>query len=106
MSDSIKSALDVVERQVKELDDILAQAKRDLNTAAGKERVGKWKARTVPLLSQCLNPKEAQRFSDTTPGPSFTNDLLEELSDEVEAYRDCLTAMAKELKTQSSSSTG
>lgn len=100
MSDLVKSALDVIERQVKELDDILAQANRDLNTAAGKERVGNWKARTVPLLSQWLSPKEAQRFSDTTPGPSFTNDLLEELSDEVEVYRNCLTALAKELSKQ------
>ena len=42
--------------------------------------------------------EDAQRFSDTRPGPSFTNDLLEELSDEVETYRGFLLSLAQQLK--------
>ncbi len=98
MSDTVASALEMIEQQVKELDGILKQANSDLNTPAAKERMSKWKARTVPLLAQHLGPQEAQRLSDTHPGPSFTNDLLEEVSDDVDLYRSCLTAMSKELK--------
>ncbi len=101
MSQSVKAALDMLEQQVKELDVLFAQAGSDLNTVAGVERVAKWKTRTTPLIAQHLGPKEAQRFANTRQGPSFTNDLLEELSDEVDVYRSVLTAMVKELKIRS-----
>ncbi len=100
MADSTQSAVAIIQQQVKELDDLLDQANKDLNFAAAKERVLKWKARTTPLLAQHLGPKEAQRFAATEPGPSFTNDLLEELGDEADSYRSCLTALAKELKAK------
>lgn len=101
MSQSVKAALDMLEQQIKELDEILAQASSDLNTVAGVERVAKWKNCTIPLITQHVGPKEAQQFFNTRPGPSFTNDLLEELSDEVDVYRSFLTAMVKDLKTRS-----
>jgi len=98
MSESAQSAIEMIEGQIKELDGVLAQANSDLNTVAASERVAKWKAKTIPLLAQHLGPKESQRFSGTNPGPSFTNDLLEEISDEVDVYRTCLMGMVKELK--------
>lgn len=101
MSQSVKAALDMLEQQVKELEENFAQAGSDLNTVAGVERVAKWKIRTTTLITQHLGPKEAQRLTNTRPGPSFTNDLLEELSDEVDVYRSVLTAMVKDLRNLS-----
>lgn len=98
MSDRIKSALDVIERQIKELDAIVKQGAEDLNTVAATERMAKWKLRTVPLLTEHVGPNEAKRFADTHPGPSFTNDLLEELNDDAEVYRNFLVALAAEVK--------
>ncbi len=106
MSESVKAALEMLEQQVKELGEIFAQAGSDLNTVAGVERVAKWKTRTNSLITQHLGPKEGQQFFNTLPGPSFTNDLLEELGDEVDVYRTYLAAMAKALKTQGGSATG
>ena len=91
-------ALDMLHGQLKELDAILRRAESDLNTVGGSERVATWKARTIPLLAAHLGQQEAQRFSDTLPGPSFTNDLLEELSDEVETYRGFMLSLVQQLK--------
>ncbi len=90
MSDAIQAALAMIDAQLKELDGIVAQTAQDLNYAAGKERVEKWKSRTVPLLGEHIGKGEAQTFLHTVPGPSFTNDLLEEFEDEADVYRTAL----------------
>jgi hypothetical protein len=92
------AALSLIEGQLKELDAIFKQASVDLNTVAGSERVAKWKKQTIPMLAEQVGQKEAQRFAATDPGPSFTNDLLEELSDEVETYRNFLTQLSQQLR--------
>jgi hypothetical protein len=89
----------MLRQQLLELDGILAQAQKDLNTVAGNERVLKWKAGTIPLLAEHLGPPAAQRLAATSPGPSFTSDLLEELSDHIEVYRNVLQGLLKELPT-------
>ena len=94
-----KSALEMLERQIQELDAVFKEASKDINTVRGSERVAAWKKRTVPLLAQHIGQKEAQQFVMTKPGPSFTRDLDEELSDEVDMYRSYLTALATRLKS-------
>jgi hypothetical protein len=86
-------ALAVIEQQIKELDAIAKDTNETLNAVAGRERVTKWKARTVAALAQQVNQQEGQAFSRTSPGPSFTNDLVDEFNDEVDFYRTQLTAL-------------
>ena len=93
------AALEMLERQIQELDAVFKEASKDINTVRGSERVAAWKKRTVPLLAEHVGQKEAQQFVLTQPGPSFTRDLDEELSDEVDLYRSFLTALVKRLKT-------
>ena len=102
MSDRVTSALDMVGRLIKELDAIVKQGTEDLNTVAATERMAKWKLRTVPLLAGHVGPNEGKRFADTHPGPSFTNDLLEELNDDAEVYRNFLVSLAAEIKKRDS----
>ena len=64
---------------------------------AGDERVAKWKARTVALITEAVGPAEGQKFAAIHPGPSFTNDLVEEFSDMIDGYRTPLAALAKQL---------
>ena len=97
MSDPGKAAQEMIQRQIKELDEISSKTIEDLNTVAGSERVAKWKTRTVPLLAQFVGKKEAQEFADKRPGPSFTSDLLEEFGDEVDLYRHHLVTLAKKV---------
>lgn len=97
MSPDMGNALTVVRQQIDELDRLAQQTLEDLNTVAGAERVAKWKERTVALLASTVGPLEGQRFASIQPGPSFTNDLVEEFTDLIESYRVPLAALAKQL---------
>ncbi|WP_447977913.1 hypothetical protein [Candidatus Nitrospira bockiana] len=89
------SAAEIIRRQVEEVDKIYRQATEDLNTVRAGEHVKSWKQRTAVLLAQHVGQPEARQFSALSPGRSFTNDLLEELSDEIEVYRSFLQALLK-----------
>jgi len=93
-----QSAIEMITRQIDEVNTIFKQATQDLNTVRGQERVKAWKKRTGELLAQHIGPKDAQRFATTSPGPSFSNDLVEELSDEIEVYRTFLQTLARQLE--------
>ncbi len=97
MSQDVSRGLAIVQQQITELNALLQQTLHDLNTVAGTERVAKWKATTVTLLTEAVGQQEGQRFARVQPGPSFTNDLVEEFSDVVDSYRLHLTALAKQL---------
>jgi hypothetical protein len=94
-------ALEVLRRQLAELDVVLRQAQQDLNAVRGTERVAQWKARTAALIADLVGPFAAKRLADKQAGPSFTQDLLEELSDEAEGYRTILVALIDEVNKQS-----
>lgn len=88
----------MLEAQIKELDAIEKEAvTQSMNTVGGTELVHKWKARTAALIAQQVSPLAAQQLAAVKPGPSFTNDLFEEFSDEVELYRAHLRALMKSL---------
>ncbi|MGA6827843.1 hypothetical protein ACO9S2_09550 [Nitrospira sp. NS4] len=97
MTEDGNRGLAIVQQQVKELDAIAKQTLEDLNTVAGTERVAKWKARTVALLTDAIGAQAVQKFAAIQQGPSFTNDLVEEFSDLIDSYRTPLTALAKQL---------
>lgn len=93
------AALDMLQRQLNELDAVEKKTvTENLNTVGGTEQVHKWKARTVPLIAQHLGPAAAKSFADTKPGPSFTNDMFEEFSDEVEVYRSAIRKLLKDVQ--------
>ncbi len=100
MAEAPNQALELIQRQLKEMDKIFEQLTRDLNAVAGKERLAKWKAHTVALLSTQVGPAEAKRLADTPPGRSFSYDAVEEVTDEAEPYQKVLQALAAELKAK------
>lgn len=97
MSQDVSRGLAVVHQQITELDVLAKQTLGDLNTVAGAERVAKWKAKTVALLTEAVGQKEGEKFAGIHPGPSFTNDLIEEFADLIDTYRTPLAALAKQL---------
>jgi hypothetical protein len=97
VSPDISQGLTVVRQQIEELDALAKQTLQDLNTVAGTERVAKWKVRTAALIASKVSPQEGQKFANIQPGPSFTNDLIEEFTDLIECYRTPLSALAKQL---------
>ena len=97
MSPDNSKGLAVVQQQIDELETLKKQTLEDLNTVAGAERITKWKARTVTLITDTVGPLEGQAIARIQPGPSFTNDLVEEFTDLVECYRSPLMILAKRL---------
>jgi hypothetical protein len=97
MTDDVKRELALVQQQLKELDSIFQETMETLNTVAGVERVAKWKVRTVALITESLGQKEGQKFAALQPGPSFTNDLVEEFTDLIDYFRTPLSDLAKRL---------
>ena len=97
MPQNALKGLAAVQRQIEELDQLAEQTLKDLNTVAGAERVEKWKADTVAILTHAVGQQEAQRFAGVRPGPCFTNDLVEEFHDLIDCYRAPLAALAKQL---------
>jgi hypothetical protein len=97
MTDNVKQGLLLVQQQLKELDTIFQETMETLNTVAGVERVAKWKARTIALITESLGQKEGQKFAALQPGPSFTNDLVEEFTDLIDYFRTPLADLAKQL---------
>ena len=96
MTNQSDRALDMLQKQLKELDQIFQETMETLNTVAGAERVAKWKARTIALITESLGQKEGQKFAALQPGPSFTNDLVEEFTDLIDYFRTPLTDLKKQ----------
>ena len=98
MSEQIPAAVAMLMKQSELLDVNLKLTRTELNYPRSRERLAKWKAQTVLLIAQHLGPKEAKKFEVKQPGPSFTNDLLDELSDDQDVYRDFLEALARAIQ--------
>jgi hypothetical protein len=98
MTEDVKRALAPVQQQLKELDTIFQETMETLNTVAGVERVAKWKARTIAIITESLGQKEGQKFAALQPGPSFTNDLVEEFTDLIDYFRTPLADLVKQLR--------
>ncbi|OGW51726.1 MAG: hypothetical protein A2V62_08125 [Nitrospirae bacterium RBG_19FT_COMBO_58_9] len=97
MTNQSSAPLTMIQQQLNELDAIFQDTMETLNTVAGAERVAKWKARTVALISESLGQKEGQKFAALQPGPSFTNDMVEEFTDLIDYFKVPLTDLAKQL---------
>ena len=97
MPQEMSKGLALIQQQLKELDALAKQTLEDLNTVAGTERVSKWKARTVAVVTEVAGQQEGQKFAGIHPGPSFTNDMVEEFTDLIDCYRTPLAALAKQL---------
>lgn len=106
MNDERKTPVEMLQAQMQELDELVVQAAKDLNAVRGLENLRKWKARTVRLIEERIDSKEAQRFSVKGTGPAFANDILEELNDEAEDYRTHLVALIKDLQKRLTDGTG
>lgn len=95
-----QTAQQIIDGQLRELDGIVKRLMQELNIAAGAERMAKWQAATAALLKPHVGEAEATKFARMKPGPSFTNDLVEEFTDQAEEYRTALKALAKKVHPQ------
>ena len=96
MKNQSDATRDRLQEQLKELDAILHETMETLNIASGTERVLRWRARTVALITESLGQKEGEKFAALQPGPSFTNDLVEEFTDLIDYFKTPLANLVKQ----------
>ncbi len=97
MSQEAHKGIAVIQQQLNELDQIFRDTMETLNTVSGMEKVAKWRARTITLLTQAVGPQAGQNFAKVQPGPSFTNDLVEEFTDFIDTFKIPLMTLSKSL---------
>ena len=97
MMQDTQKAVAVIQQRLKELEGIYQEAMDTLNTVAGMERVAKWRVKTIQALTESVGEKAGQDFARVQPGPSFSNDLVEEFTDFIDCFRAPLTALLKSL---------
>ena len=117
MTPRTEEAANIVFKQLTELADIASKAKSSGDTRLGFEKLHRWKARTVSLLSKNIHPNEGKKFQDKKiySGPlgdplgnlleayhihsSFLVSLWEELKSHPECVLDVPTPSDEEVKT-------
>jgi hypothetical protein len=84
--------------QIDELDKIVKDAipTRDITTAG--ERMGRWKIRTVRILSEKVNTRESKSLESKRAGSYWPGEPLSYVTVEHEIYRAFLTSLLEELK--------
>lgn len=95
----VEEAINIVIKQLAELNEIAKNATSSGNTRLGFERLHRWKTRTVSLLSKNIHPNEGQKLKDK-PTYSFRTYgiALENILDAVSIYSGFLESLLEELK--------
>jgi|SRR3972149_8762682 len=99
LSPRVEEAINIVIQQDKELTDIAKSAESSGDTRLNFERLQRWKARTVSLLSESIHPNEGQKLQDK-PTYSFRTygNPLENIRDAVSIYSGFLGSLLEELE--------
>jgi len=99
LSPRVEEAINTVIQQLDELADITNDAKFSGDARLGFERLSRWKARTVSLLSENIHPNEGQKLQDKRTGSIISvGDPLDNLLEAVHIYSGFLGSLCEELK--------
>lgn len=94
-----EKAIKIIDKQLKELAGIAISAKSSGDTRLGFERLHRWKARTVSLLSENIHPNEGKKLQDKkTPSYMTYGIILDNLLEAVHIYSVFLGSLREELK--------
>lgn len=97
--DKTRVALDVIEAQTKLLAEILTRAQDDEDWASARERLKRWKERTIRLLVTHVSQREAQQLEDKQKRSWISGAHFRNLADEANMYAGFLTALSEGIRT-------
>jgi NAD-dependent SIR2 family protein deacetylase len=108
MPDDIRAlkALEVIQEQTEELLDVVDRVRVDLDYRTARERLGRWKSRTIEVLSEHVHPDEGGRLREKRKYGVLKGHPLRDIEDEVHMYLSFLQALADEVKQHPSSIMG
>ena len=93
-----EEAINIVIKQLEELDDIANSARSSGDTRLGYERLHRWRSRTVRLLSENIHPNEGQKLKDIKQAFSLFGGPLGSLVKEANWCRTFLESLRQELE--------
>jgi len=99
MTPRVEEAINIVFKQLEELTDIARSARSSASAHLGFEKLNRWKARTIRLLSENIHPNEGQKLKDKPTYSFSTYGIpLENLIHAVSIYSGFLVSLIEELK--------
>jgi len=99
MTPRVEEAINIVFKQLEELTDIARSARSSASAHLGFEKLNRWKARTIRLLSENIHPNEGQKLKDKRTYSFSTYGIpLENLIHAVSIYSGFLVSLIEELK--------
>lgn len=90
-----QAAIEMIVIQQQELVDIVRNAEKDTDSA--KERLKRWKSRTVKLLSNNISPDEGRKLEEIRR--NFSSYALKDIQWDVNKYHAFLLSLKEELET-------
>jgi len=97
VEEKAKEAVNRIEKQMTELREIVDHVSQDRNFKTAKERLSRWKSRTISLLSKNLNPSEGKKLEETRKTFWDMYNQLENIQDEADLYDAFLKSLVEEL---------
>lgn len=91
-----QEAIEMIEIQLKELGDIVTRVSEDIS--ATRERLKRWKSRTVNLLSNKIQSGEGMKLQEITRNFAY-GDPVENILYDADKYRAFLLSLKEELET-------
>jgi len=93
----IKKAVEVINAQLEELFKIVNRAEKDSDIHSARERLKRWKSRTISLLSKHINPYEAEELKKKRKSSFIMGQPIRNLSDEAKMYHGFLLTLKEEI---------
>jgi predicted nucleotide-binding protein len=97
IEEKAKEAINMIENQIAALREIVDRASQDRNFKTADERLIRWKARTVSLLSETVNPNEGKKLEEERKMSFDMYNPLENIQDEADMYGAFLQSLVEEL---------
>lgn len=93
-----EKATALIGTQLDELHTIVERARDDKDFEAGRERLRRWKSRTVKLLSEQIHPKEGEKLKKKYKLGVVVGQPLRNLAEEADMFRGFLLSLMEELE--------
>ncbi|MEC4675099.1 MAG: hypothetical protein VST68_13000 [Nitrospirota bacterium] len=101
MDNRVKEAIDLLDRQVKDLEAFLVHVESLVNAIRAKEEFQKWKKQTLVQVAEKIGDTYAKTLSITWVETAFAGgDMYDELSDDIEMCLRHLKKLRNEIRLQ------
>jgi len=101
MENRVNSAVDFIDRQVKDLEVFLAHAETLVNAVRAKEEFQKWKKQAIGQVAEKVGPSYAKTLSIDWLETAFAGgDMYDELTDDIEMCLRQLKKLRKQIESK------